>query len=45
MKELIGHCAACSKEVYCKGGFLDGVIQEDKSLLCFTCHNKSKEGE
>ncbi len=43
MRELIGNCASCNKEVYCNGGFLDGVIQENKSLLCFTCYKKIKK--
>ena len=43
MKELIGNCAVCSREIYCKGGFLDGVIQENKSLLCFICDKKIKK--
>ncbi|WP_182914119.1 hypothetical protein [Paenibacillus sp. 1011MAR3C5] len=37
MKELVGHCRACGREVYCRDGFLDGVVQEDSSVLCFAC--------
>jgi hypothetical protein len=44
MKELVGYCSACSKAIYCKDGFLDGVvIQEENILLCFICQNKRNE--
>ncbi|MET1032195.1 hypothetical protein [Domibacillus tundrae] len=36
MKELIGQCAACGKDVYCLDGFLNGVKAEEE-LLCFDC--------
>ncbi|EKE31127.1 MULTISPECIES: hypothetical protein [Salimicrobium] len=37
MEEFVGYCASCGKEVYCKDGFLDGIVTEDKQLYCFTC--------
>lgn len=43
MEEFIGYCVECGKEVYCKGGFLEGVIQENKSLLCMSCSKKINE--
>ncbi|MFG6147032.1 hypothetical protein [Halobacillus sp. B23F22_1] len=37
MIELVGTCADCGKAVYCKDGFLDGVIDENQHLLCNRC--------
>ncbi|MCY9662171.1 hypothetical protein P5G65_17410 [Paenibacillus chondroitinus] len=42
MHELVGTCAKCSKPIYCREGFLDGVVLEDKSLVCFECLELSK---
>jgi hypothetical protein len=36
MKELIGNCSNCHKEIYCENGFLNGV-HEDGKLTCFPC--------
>ncbi|WP_170150252.1 hypothetical protein [Oceanobacillus halophilus] len=36
MRELIGLCHNCRKEVYCVNGFFDGV-QEDGVLSCRSC--------
>ncbi|WP_279326308.1 hypothetical protein [Bacillus litorisediminis] len=41
MKELIGPCTVCGKDIYCLDGFLNGVIQEDGTVVCFDCN----EGE
>ncbi|WP_431802621.1 hypothetical protein [Halobacillus andaensis] len=41
MVELVGTCAVCGKTIYCKDGFLDGVIDEDQLLRCYEC----EEGE
>ncbi|WP_449539434.1 hypothetical protein [Ferdinandcohnia sp. Marseille-Q9671] len=38
MKELVGNCAECDKEIYCLEGFINGVVLEDKKgILCFDC--------
>ncbi|GIO25967.1 hypothetical protein J43TS3_05780 [Ornithinibacillus bavariensis] len=36
MKELVGKCAKCNKEIYCENGFLNGVHENGK-LTCFKC--------
>lgn len=38
MKELVGTCSICNKEIYCENGFFNGVINDDQTILCFTCH-------
>jgi hypothetical protein len=37
VQELVGHCIACNKGILCIDGFLNGVVLEDKSLICFAC--------
>ncbi|WP_180960286.1 hypothetical protein [Neobacillus cucumis] len=37
MKELVGVCSECGKEVYCLDGFLNGVHTPNKELYCFDC--------
>lgn len=37
MTELVGNCCNCGKEVFCLNGFLNGILAEDKQLLCFEC--------
>lgn len=39
MRELIGPCVSCGKNVYCEDGFFDGV-QEAGKLLCNECASK-----
>ncbi|SHG92251.1 hypothetical protein [Ornithinibacillus halophilus] len=39
MRELIGTCQECEKDIYCENGFLNGV-HEDGKLLCFECDKK-----
>jgi len=36
MRELIGPCVNCGKDVYCRDGFLEGVYMNGK-LLCNKC--------
>ncbi|RJX41083.1 hypothetical protein D3P09_03495 [Paenibacillus pinisoli] len=37
LKEHVGYCQECRKEIFCRDGFLDGVVQEDTSIRCFDC--------
>ncbi|MCP3030879.1 hypothetical protein LF817_05935 [Halobacillus sp. A1] len=43
MEEPVGPCVSCGKTVYCKDGFLDGVITHDRSLLCTICAYKEEK--
>lgn len=36
MKEWVGYCEVCGKDIYCLDGFLNGV-KEEAALLCFDC--------
>lgn len=41
MKELVGMCSNCNKEIYCLDGFINGVvINNSGKLLCFDCEGK-----
>ncbi|MFS0635579.1 hypothetical protein AB1K84_06715 [Mesobacillus foraminis] len=37
MKELVGECIQCGKEVFCLDGFLNGSVDDQQQLLCFEC--------
>ncbi|MBM7553024.1 hypothetical protein [Thalassobacillus pellis] len=36
MRELVGTCTVCGKEIYCEDGFLNGE-HLDNELYCFDC--------
>lgn len=42
MRERVGDCKQCGKEVYCNEGFLNGVVLEDRTLVCFDCAEPSE---
>lgn len=42
MKELVGYCKNCQKEIFCLEGFLNGVLLDDKTLLCYSCEEELK---
>ncbi|TNJ67621.1 hypothetical protein FE784_04360 [Paenibacillus hemerocallicola] len=35
--DMVGNCCICHTAIYCKGGFLDGVV-ERHSLYCHSCY-------
>lgn len=44
MKELVGNCSNCNKEIYCLDGFLNGVVTDkNRIILCFDCANQQEE--
>lgn len=36
MRELVGTCESCGKDVFCLNGFLNGVSEAGR-LQCFEC--------
>ena len=42
MRELVGYCKACGREVYCNDGFFTGIVLEDKTIVCFDCADEDK---
>lgn len=42
MREFIGLCSICGKEIFCRDGFLDGVYIDGK-LICFECEKELKK--
>lgn len=36
MRELIGQCEICHKDIFCLNGFLNGV-HKNNHLYCFEC--------
>lgn len=45
MKELVGYCSTCSKEIYCLDGFFNGVQSDDRKMYCFECFEESTHEE
>ncbi|WP_419956304.1 hypothetical protein ACN6MT_14330 [Neobacillus niacini] len=43
MKELIGHCTTCDKEIYCLDGFFNGVQSDDRKIYCFECYESNQK--
>ncbi|MCQ6559402.1 hypothetical protein [Paenibacillus mendelii] len=43
MQELVGECKECKKPVYCKDGFIDGIVLDDQTLVCFDCSDKEDD--
>jgi hypothetical protein len=42
--EWVGKCTVCSKDVYCRDGFLDGVFAGHPGVLyCHDCYQKQSE--
>jgi hypothetical protein len=42
--EWVGQCTVCSKDVYCRDGFLDGVVAGSPGILyCHDCFAKHDE--
>ncbi len=37
MKELVGYCTKCEREVFCLNGFLEGEVTDEKEVICFDC--------
>lgn len=37
MDELVGSCVRCAHDVYCTAGFLNGILLDNKKILCFKC--------
>lgn len=42
MQELVGYCKACKRKIYCNDGFVNGIVLDDKTLLCFDCYSENK---
>ncbi|MFB4163502.1 hypothetical protein ACE1TI_06575 [Alteribacillus sp. JSM 102045] len=45
MKEKVGSCYICGKEILCLNGFLNGVVDECKHLFCFDCAEEKDDQE
>lgn len=43
--EVVGVCTSCQKTVYCRDGFLDGVVSDDKKLYCHSCFEKAEQNK
>jgi hypothetical protein len=42
MRELVGACTCCNKDIFCLDGFFNGVITDEKEVYCFDCYEIKK---
>jgi hypothetical protein len=42
MKEHVGLCHMCNKDIFCLDGFLNGMVDDEGRLTCFDCSNLKK---
>jgi len=40
MRELVGNCTSCGKEIFCLDGFFNGILLEGNTVYCFNCAEK-----
>ncbi|WP_197031385.1 hypothetical protein [Bacillus sp. UNC438CL73TsuS30] len=45
MRELVGSCKCCNKEIYCLDGFFNGIHTKDKEIYCFDCYESEEKKE
>ena len=45
MREFIGTCQICNKDIYCEDGFFNGVLLPGHEYRCFECDEKVTENE
>jgi hypothetical protein len=48
MRELVGTCYICGKNLYCLDGFFNGLHTDDKKTVCYDCakeHDKDSLSE
>jgi hypothetical protein len=43
LKELVGRCSCCGKELFCLDGFFNGTYTDNKEIICFECKTQLKE--
>lgn len=43
-KEYLGICSSCGEGIYCHGGFLGGVLEDDGKMICFSCFEEEITG-
>ncbi|MCM3719097.1 hypothetical protein [Fictibacillus phosphorivorans] len=43
MKEYVGPCESCKKDLYCMDGFFQGEISPSGKLYCFSCIKEEKK--
>jgi hypothetical protein len=43
MKELVGSCYECGKNLYCLDGFFHGVYTDEQQTLCYDCSGQKEK--
>jgi hypothetical protein len=45
MRELVGTCTCCGKDIFCLDGFFNGMISDKKEIYCFECYETKEKEE
>lgn len=45
MKEWIGICQICGKDIHCEDGFFNGIVLPGHEYRCFECDEKQSNHE
>lgn len=45
MKEWIGKCKECGKDICCENGFFNGVLLPGHEYLCWDCDEKEQKDQ
>ncbi|GIN62548.1 hypothetical protein J27TS8_25410 [Robertmurraya siralis] len=43
MREYLGQCKICGKEICCENGFFNGVLLPEHDYLCFKCDQNKQQ--
>lgn len=43
MKEYVGQCSVCGRDIYCEDGFLNGFTDSEGRLSCYDEKHAEKE--
>jgi hypothetical protein len=43
MKERVGECLLCKKELFCLDGFFQGQVKDTGETYCFLCFEELKK--
>lgn len=43
MKEYVGQCSVCGRDIYCEDGFLNGFTDSEGRLSCYDEKHAKKE--
>lgn len=43
MREYVGRCVICGRDIYCEDGFLNGYTDDEGKLCCYEHEHAAEE--